>query len=117
MANKTIDDYIAAATPGVRPVLRAIRREIRRRLPTAEETISYRMPAFKLGRTFIYFAAFKNHIGVYPPVRGDAALVKALRKFSNARGNLKFPLAEPMPISLIGRVAVALARQYTGSTK
>jgi uncharacterized protein YdhG (YjbR/CyaY superfamily) len=107
-----IDDYIASASPETRPILEEIRRLIQTKVPDANETISYQMPAFKLGRTFIYFAAFKKHIGIYPPVKNDPDLIKELRPFSNEKGNLKFFLDKPIPYELIDRVAVALARQY-----
>jgi uncharacterized protein YdhG (YjbR/CyaY superfamily) len=70
-----IDDYIASASPHAKLILEEIRRLIQYRVPDAKETISYRLPAFKLRRTFIYFAAFKKHIGVYPPVTADKALM------------------------------------------
>lgn len=108
-----IDEYIAAAAPMAQPVLREIRRIVRQALPQAQETISYNMPAFRLARTFFYFAAFKHHVGIYPPVRQDAALVAELRAFANEKGNLGFPLGQPMPYALIARVAVALARQQS----
>jgi uncharacterized protein YdhG (YjbR/CyaY superfamily) len=106
----SIDAYIAACPPQVRPVLQRIRRIVRRTVPAATETISYRMPAFRLERTFIYFAAFKNHIGIYPPVRADKALAKALAPYRGPKGNLKFPLDRPMPYELIARVVAALSR-------
>jgi uncharacterized protein YdhG (YjbR/CyaY superfamily) len=68
--------------------------------------------AFKLSRTFIYFAAFKKHIGIYPPVTGDKTLSDELLPYAGDKGNLKFPLDKPMPYELIGRVVVALAKQY-----
>jgi len=111
---ETVDDYIAQAAPAVRPALKKIRSLVKAEVPQAVEIISYRMPAFRLGRIFIYFAAFQRHIGIYPPVRGDAALVKALRPYRGAKGNLKFPLDQPMPYGLIKRVAVSLKRQYAG---
>lgn len=61
---------------------------------------------------FLYFAAFKNHIGVYPPVKGDAKLEKELEQYRGEKGNLKFPLSKPIPDELIARVAKALARAY-----
>ncbi len=72
-----IDEYIAAFPLEVRVIWRRSGRRSRKAVPTATETISYRMPAFSLGgRMLIYFAAFKKHIGLYPPVRGDAKLVR-----------------------------------------
>ena len=90
----------------------AIRRAVHAAVPGATETISYRMPAFRKGRVFFYFAVFKQHIGIYPPVRGDAALQRALARYRGPKGNLKFPLDEPMPIALIARVASALAAEH-----
>ncbi|HSW06406.1 iron chaperone [Aquabacterium sp.] len=112
-----VDSYIAAAAPAAQPVLREIRRIVKQALPQAQETISYKMPAFRLQRTFLYFAAFKRHVGVYPPVTQDAALAAELRPFANDKGNLGFPLDQPMPYELIARVAVALAKQYQPSTR
>jgi uncharacterized protein YdhG (YjbR/CyaY superfamily) len=108
----TIDDYLASVSPESQLILGEIRKLIRVKIPNAKETISYQLPAFKLSRTFIYFAAFKKHIGIYPPVKGDKTLMDALLPYTGERGNLKFPLDQQMPYELIGRVAVALAKQY-----
>jgi uncharacterized protein YdhG (YjbR/CyaY superfamily) len=70
------------------------------------------MPAFRLGRTFFYFAAFKKHIGIYPPVTDDQQLISELAPFRNEKGNLAFPYDQDLPLTLIGRVATALAIQY-----
>jgi uncharacterized protein YdhG (YjbR/CyaY superfamily) len=104
-AAASIDAYIAAQSIAVQPRLRRIRTIVREEAPNAEETISYRMPAFMLGGALFYFAAFKKHIGIYPPVRGDAALLHALAPYRGEKGNLSFPLAEAMPYELIRRVA------------
>ena len=72
------------------------------------------MPAFRRGKVFFYFAAFKRHIGIYPPLHDDAALVAELEPFRGPKGNLSFPLDQPLPLELIGRVAEALHRQYSG---
>jgi uncharacterized protein YdhG (YjbR/CyaY superfamily) len=61
----------------------------------------------------VYFAGFKNHIGLYPPVRGDAALEKAVAKYAGPKGNLKFPYDEPLPLALIARIVRHKVRQDT----
>jgi uncharacterized protein YdhG (YjbR/CyaY superfamily) len=101
---KTIDDYIAAAPKPVRPILAKVRDTIRKAAPRAEERISYRMPAYKLNGDAVYFAAFKSHIGLYPPVEGDDDLRAAVAKYANEKGNLRFPLDEPIPYTLIARI-------------
>lgn len=109
----TIDEYLATAPEDVRPILEEIRRIVKAAVPGAKETISYQVPAFRHDRVFFYFAAFKKHIGVYPPVKDDEALLAELAPYAGEKGNLKFPLDRPMPYELIGRVAVALSRQYS----
>jgi uncharacterized protein YdhG (YjbR/CyaY superfamily) len=105
-----IDDYIASAAPEARPILERIRRAIKQAVPKATECISYQIPAFKFDKPFIYFAGFKKRVGIYPPVKGDAALSTELLPYRGEKGNLKFPFSKPMPYPLIKRVASALAR-------
>lgn len=107
-AFKTVDQYIATFPPEVQVILEKVRSTIRGVSPEAEERISYNIPAFVLEKRRIYFAAFKNHIGVYPPVRGDAKLLKELSAYRNEKGNLKFAYDERVPYPLIRRVAKAL---------
>jgi uncharacterized protein YdhG (YjbR/CyaY superfamily) len=108
---KDINEYIASASPEAKPILEEIRKLIQVKVPNAKEVISYQMPAFKLKRTFIYFAAFKKHIGIYPPVKNDKSLINELLPFRNEKGNLKFFLDQPIPYELIGRVVVSLAKE------
>lgn len=109
-ASDPIADYIAAAAPAAQPILRRLRAAVREAVPDAEECISYRMPALRIRKVFFYFAAFKAHIGIYPPVKGSAALQKRLAKYRGPKGNLQFPLDEPMPYALIAQVARTLAK-------
>ena len=108
-----VDAYVTAADANVRPILQRIRRIVRRAVPDAQETMGYKMPAFRRGRIFLYVAAFKKHIGVYPPLTTDEALRGELSPYANEKGNLRFPLDQPMPYDLIARVAEALAVQYS----
>ena len=115
---KSIDEYIAACSPAVRPTLRKLRAAIRRAAsPDAQEMISYRMPAFALHGMLVYFAAFKNHIGLYPPVRGNAKLEAAAAKYAGPKGNLKFPLDQPIPYALIARIVKLRVKQNLGKSK
>jgi uncharacterized protein YdhG (YjbR/CyaY superfamily) len=113
----TVSDYVAALAPSHAKALRRVLATIRKSVPSATPVISYGIPALKLDRVFIYCAAFKKHIGVYPPVRADAKLRAALKPYANAKGNLSFPLNEAMPFPLITRVAKALAKQYAQGSK
>lgn len=107
-----IDDYISGFSPEVQAILQEIRSTIQAVVPGAEEKISYQIPAFTLGgKVFIFFAAFKKHIGLYPPMKGDAKLEKETARYAGEKGNLQFPLSEPMPYALIGRIAKFKARE------
>jgi len=108
---KNIDDYVAAFSPEVQAILERIRATIHNVAPEAQETISYRIPAFTLNGTLVYFAAFKNHIGFYPPVSGDARLEKAIQSYAGEKGNLRFPLDQPMPYQLIERIVKLRVKQ------
>jgi uncharacterized protein YdhG (YjbR/CyaY superfamily) len=115
---KSIDEYIAACSPAVRSSLRKLRATIRRAAsPDAEEMISYRMPAFARHGMLVYFAAFKNHIGLFPPVRGDAKLEAAVAKYAGPKGNLQFPLDQPIPYTLIARIVRLRVKQNLEKAK
>jgi uncharacterized protein YdhG (YjbR/CyaY superfamily) len=116
------DEYIAASVPAARPLLREIRRVVRAAAPDAEELISYGIPAFRQHGILVYFAAFKQHIGVFPPVSGDARLEQALEPYAGPKGNLRFPMDRPIPYALIRRIVKlrlkqSLARASAKSTK
>ena len=102
----SIDAYIAPFPPEVRAILDKIRATVRKAAPKAEERISYKMPAFFQDGALVYFAAFKKHIGLFPPV-GDPALRKQAAVYAGEKGNLRFPLDEPIPYALIGRIVKA----------
>lgn len=101
---RNIDEYISAAPRECQPILEKIRKTIRETAPQADETISYGIPALKQQGIVVYFAAFKKHIGLYPPVRGDAKLMRDVAPYAGAKGNLQFPLKQRIPYGLIRRV-------------
>ncbi len=117
-ALKDIDAYIAACPPSVRPILAKIRAVARKAAPGAEEKISYRMPALFRDGVLIYFAAFKGHIGLYPPLRtGSAKLQKRLAAYAGPKGNLRFPLDAPIPYTLIGEIVRVRAKENRVAAK
>jgi uncharacterized protein YdhG (YjbR/CyaY superfamily) len=112
-----IDDYIAGFPPDVQEILEKIRATIRKAAPKAEEKISYRMPAFAQDGILVYFAAFKKHIGLFPPVRGDRELMKAVAPYAGPKGNLQFPLDERIPYALIGKIVRLRVQAKAGRKK
>ena len=106
-----IDEYVAGFPPPIRVILKKIRATIAAAAPDAQERISYGMPAFFQEGILLYFAAFKTHIGVYPPVSGDRRLEQTLSAYSGPKGNLKFPFDRPIPYGLIGRIVTLRVKQ------
>jgi uncharacterized protein YdhG (YjbR/CyaY superfamily) len=103
----TIDEYIAVQPPATQMVLERVRGAIGKAVPDAEECISYQIPAFKLhGRVLLYFAGWKEHFSVYPASDAMiAAFDGELDGYRVSKGTLRFPLSEPVPMKLIGRIA------------
>jgi uncharacterized protein YdhG (YjbR/CyaY superfamily) len=110
-ASKDIDGYISQFPADVREILEKVRATIRRAAPDAKEVISYQMPAFRQHGILVYFAAWKKHIGLYPPISSDKAVQKAIAPYEGPKGNLQFPLDEPMPYDLIERIVKLRVKQ------
>jgi uncharacterized protein YdhG (YjbR/CyaY superfamily) len=107
-----VDAYIAKQPPDAQAVLQRVRRIIRKRLPQAEEGISYQIPTYKLnGQYVVYFAGWKRHWSLYPVTESvRAALEKELEPYELSKGTVRFPLAEPVPTRLVERIVGKLAR-------
>ena len=101
---RTIDEYIAASPAEVRPLLQEVRAAIHAAAPEAEERISYGMPAFAQNGILVYFSARKKHIGFYPTPSGIEAFKAETARYVSTKGALQFPLDEPLPLDLIGRI-------------
>ena len=108
---KDIDGYISQFPPDVQAILQKVRTTISSAAPEAKETISYLMPAFKQHGILVYFAAWEKHIGLYPPISGDKTLEKAIARYAGPKGNLQFPLNEPIPYDLIERIVKLPVKQ------
>ena len=100
----TIDEYIATFPKETQKILKDIRATIKAAAPDAEEKISYQMPTFFLNGNLIHFAAYKNHIGIYPTPNGIESFKKELSKYKGAKGSVRLPIDEPMPLKLISRI-------------
>ena len=100
-----VSAYIARFPPKTRKILSEIRATIRRTAPAATESITYRIPTYKLdGRVLIYFAGFKSHIGLYPITPDVKRKFKELGRYKGGKGTIRLPLDEPVPYGLITRI-------------
>jgi len=106
---KTIDQYLAGVNADHRDALQKLRETIHTVAPTAEECISYGIPAFRLnGRSLVFFGAWANHCAFYP---GSSNTWKKfrneLRNFQTSKGTLHFSPDKPMPVALVKKLLKA----------
>ena len=115
---ETVDEYISSFPENKQLLLNKIRNSVKQAVPLAEEVISYNMPAFKFHGVLLYFAAHKEHIGIYP---ANAKLINQLRDdlkgFETSKGTIKFPVSEPLPIDLIKHIAKMRAGENLEKSK
>jgi len=104
---ESVAEYIAAQPKEARVVLRRVRAAIRKALPKAVETISYRIPTYRVGgKAVIYFAAWTHHYSIYPATRTMVAALKDdLAPYGVEKGTIRFSYDTPVPAGLIGRIA------------
>lgn len=109
----TIDEYIACFEGETRKALQQVRETIRKAVPNAEETISYAIPCYKLnGHYLIYFAGYKNHIGLYPIPTEDAAIKSDIKGYkTSGKGTLQLPLNQPIPVKLVAKIAGLMVKK------
>jgi len=100
----SIDEYIGTFPEDVQKMLEEVRATIKAAAPEAEEKISYQMPTFFLKGNLIHFAAFKNHIGLYPTPSGTEAFKRELSIYQGAKGSVRLPIDKPLPLKLISRI-------------
>jgi uncharacterized protein YdhG (YjbR/CyaY superfamily) len=116
-APQTIDQYIAACEPRVRPILRKLRATIRQAAPSAREAIKYRIPTVTLHGNLVHFAAFKRHIGFFPTPRAIDAFREELSAYELSKGTVRFPLDKPIPHRLIARMVKLRVKQDAAKAK
>ena len=111
MKAATIDEYINNFPLDIQGILEKIRSIIQKAAPESTEAISYGMPTFKFNGNLIHFAAFKNHIGLYPTPSGIAAFSKDLSPYRSSKGAVQFPLTQPIPYDLIRKITELRVRE------
>ena len=100
----TIDQYLKICPKEAKERLESIRAFIRKLAPEAQEKISYQIPTYYLNGNMVHFAAFKNHIGLYPTSSGVRVFEEELKKYKHSRGSIQFPMDEALPLGLVKRI-------------
>jgi uncharacterized protein YdhG (YjbR/CyaY superfamily) len=113
IAAKDIDSYIDEQPEDVRAALYEIRLALKKAVPGAEEVISYQMPAFRLNKMLVWFAAFKKHYTIFFPgyvLKDFKDELKPYEMIKSGAG-IKFPLGKPIPYDLISRIVQARSEE------
>jgi len=108
---KTVDEYIALFLPEDQAALARIRATLREALPDSEETISYNQPLVKQDGTVMFYAAFAKHYSLFiPAIDGVLAeFGEELSAFRVEKATVRLPKGKPLPLELIGRMAILVA--------
>lgn len=107
----SVDAYIAALPAPAQSVAVQLRRVIFDAAPDAIEAIRYDMPAFQIGRTtFLHFGCWKNHVGLYPVYRGDAAFEAAIEPYRSGKDTVRFLYRDALPADVVIRIVNARAQ-------
>lgn len=101
---KTVAEYIAAADRSARTRLKEMRTIIRDAAPGAVESLKWGMPAHSYKRIVVMYAAFKNHVSLFPGTPTIRAFKKELAKHDTSGSTVRFPLDRPVPTSLIRKL-------------
>ena len=108
----TIDDYISTFPMETQSILEKMRQVIQKAAPDAVETISYNIPTFDLnGKHLVFFAAWKQHISLYPTPAGDEAFQQEMAPYKRVKSTIQFPLDTPVPYDLVEKCVTLLVKE------
>jgi uncharacterized protein YdhG (YjbR/CyaY superfamily) len=110
---RTIDEYLAPLSNEKRAALEKLRRAIKSAAPGAEECISYRIPAFRLGgRMLVAFGAAAKHCAFYAGSFPVEAHKDELKAFDTSKGTIRFQADSPLPATLVRKLVKTRIAEY-----
>jgi len=115
----SIDEYIAAQSEDVQPVLIKVRETIKATAPNATEKISWQMPTFWQGENLIHFCAHKKHLGIHPGAldRFPSELTERFAAYKTSKGAIQFPYDKRIDYELIADITQWRVSVVEGTAK
>ncbi len=116
-SGRDVDAYIRATPKGARIKLVQLRKVIKGVAPGALEGISYRIPYYNYDGALVWFAAFKNHIGLFirPPVIAEHK--RELKGYETTKSAIHLPIEKPLPVGLIRKLVKARIAENKAAIK
>jgi uncharacterized protein YdhG (YjbR/CyaY superfamily) len=110
--NESVAKYIQGFDPEIVHRLLEVHALMTKVLPTVECVINYGIPTFKATKNIIHFAAFKNHIGIYPGPKIIVLFAAELMNYTTSKGAIQFPHNKKLPMPLIRKITKASLSAY-----
>ena len=114
---KSVDEYISTFPKEIIEILENLRKVIKETAPEAQEAISYNMPGYKLNGMLVWFAAAKNHIGLYPTASLIIFFKEALKEYKTSKGAIQFPISKPVLLDLGQEIVKFIVEEKTSKLK
>jgi uncharacterized protein YdhG (YjbR/CyaY superfamily) len=107
-----VETYLASLPPAFQSAAQDLRAELRALLPDHIECMSYAMPGFRQppssesgpkGKMVAGYAAFSNHLGLYPHSGGIIPNIDCT-PFKTSKSGVLFTPETPLPAALIKKI-------------
>ena len=112
-----IEEYIANFPLETQKILEQLRNDLLKMVPEAKEKIAYGIPTLTLNGNLVHFAAYKNHIGLYPGSKAIEIFETELKGYHTSKGTIQFPIDQPLPMQLIEKIVTFCVSQNLNKKK
>lgn len=93
--------YLNQFSPPIKIRLAKIYAIFEKAFPEAQFIFSYQMPTFKKKKNLVHFAAYTNHIGIYPGPQGIQVLLDTYPQIKTSKGTWLIPHDQTLPIQIL----------------
>jgi len=116
MVTTSVDEYISHHPKDIQQRLRQLRKTIQQAAPNCTETLNYGIPTYQQNGNLIHYAAYKNHIGLYPTPTAIEAFKDQLSDYTISKGAIQIAHNQTLPLELIQKIVVFRVQENQNST-